>query len=449
MSLEKIWSAILAVEEAESLPEWRVGDVYLWQVIRERLYTHIAEQLGLSQPVPAKAEVPAQREVPIQESSVAVLPFVRRDAEGQDPFSAGIIQAAEKVSGPALVFGIGAEDVGSGLPQFETLDALFKQRARFAAKLRVVWTQRKHHAETWARVIEFLETELSVDLAKYRAFPRWLLVDFISREIGWFSLFRTSKAKVLFAVNAWQLPTIAAAKRAGLRVIEPQHGVISTMHPRLAWSNPAGGAYLADEFWQWGNYWGECLPSSVKRVTIGAPAFLTAQRGVAKKRQLLVIGQPQVSKNLLEFARFVAAKYPKLSVLLKPHPQENNDQIAAAVEALGSRPSNLQILDAQSSTIELIEVSEYVIGAYSTAMFEAVALGCKVGVLGFSGWQHIRGLVDQGDATLIETQAELHRFFAESRSGKSTDAAPANRADYYYAQPASEAELWAAIKIAE
>ena len=55
MSLEKIWSAILAVEEAESLPSWRVGDVYLWQVIRERLYTHIAEQLGLYQPVPAKA----------------------------------------------------------------------------------------------------------------------------------------------------------------------------------------------------------------------------------------------------------------------------------------------------------------------------------------------------------------------------------------------------------
>ncbi len=78
MSLEKIWSAILAVEEAESLPEWRVGDVYLWQVIRERLYIHTAEQLGLSQPVPAKAEVPAQREVPIQESAAAVLPFVRR-----------------------------------------------------------------------------------------------------------------------------------------------------------------------------------------------------------------------------------------------------------------------------------------------------------------------------------------------------------------------------------
>ena len=98
MSLEKIWSAILAVEEAESLPSWRVGDVYLWQVIRERLFTHIAEQLGLYQPVPAKDPIPQQREVPIQQSAVAVLPFVRRDANGSDPFSAGIIAAAEKAN---------------------------------------------------------------------------------------------------------------------------------------------------------------------------------------------------------------------------------------------------------------------------------------------------------------------------------------------------------------
>ena len=98
MSLEKIWAALLAVEEAESLPSWRVGDVYLWQVIRERLYTHIAEQLGLYQPVPAKEPIPQQREVPIQESAVAVLPFVRRDAAGSDPFSVGIIAAAEKIA---------------------------------------------------------------------------------------------------------------------------------------------------------------------------------------------------------------------------------------------------------------------------------------------------------------------------------------------------------------
>ena len=427
MSLEKIWAALLAVEDAEQLPGWQVGDVYLWQVIRERLYTHIAEQLGLYQPVPPKSPIPAQRAVPIQESAVAVLPFVRRDWLGQDPFSAGIIQAAEKVSGPALVFGIGAEDVGSGLPQFETLDTLFRQQTRLVAKLRVLFTQRKHDVLRWERVIGFLERELSVDLAKYRAFPRWLLVDFISREIGWYSLFRKSKAKVLFAVNAWQLPTISGAKRAGLRVIEPQHGVISSMHPRLSWKDPIGAAYLADEFWQWGTYWGDGLPEPVKRVTIGAPTFVSAQRGVAKKRQLLVIGQPQQSKNIIQFARFIAASVTNLAVVLKPHPQENLEEVFETLDSFGVRPENLQVLEPKADTLPLIAESEFVIGVYSTALFEAVALGCKVGVLKLDGWKHVHTLVIDGEATLIAQVNDIGKFL--------TNAKPSMTSRRYYAEP--------------
>lgn len=433
MSLEKIWSAILAVEEAEQLPSWKVADVHLWQVIRERLFTHIAEQLGLYQPVPAKDPVPQQREVPIQESAVAVLPFVRRDNSGVDPFSLGVIRAAEQVSGPVLVFGIGALDAGSGLPQFETLDKLFLQRGRIRAKIRVALNQRKTDAARWARVIESLESELAVDLSKYRAFPRWLLVDFISRERGWYSLFRTSKSKVLFAVNAWQLPTIAAAKRAGLRVIEPQHGVISSMHPRLSWKQEIGGVYLSNEFWQWGSYWGEGLPASVKRVTIGAPTFVTEQRGVAKKRQLLVIGQPQQSKNIVQFARFIAMSVKNLDVVLKPHPQEKLDEILATLDSFGARPNNLVIESPDSETLPIIAKSEFVVGVYSTALFEAVALGCKVGVLKLDGWKHVHTLVIDGEATLIAQVSDIGKFL--------TTAKPSLTSKRFYADPVDLAPL--------
>jgi iron-sulfur-dependent L-serine dehydratase beta subunit len=88
---------------------------------------------------------------------------------------------------------------------------------------------------------------------------------------------------------------------------------------------------------------------------------------------------------LIEFARFIAAKYAKLPVVLKPHTQENLEQIEAAIDALGARPANLTVTAVDANTIELIEESEYVIGVYSTAMFEAVALGCKVGVLKLAG----------------------------------------------------------------
>jgi hypothetical protein len=107
----------------------------------------------------------------------------------------------------------------------------------------------------------------------------------------------------------------------------------------------------------------------------------------------------------------------------------------------------LILADPKANTLEAMARSEFVLGVYTTALFEAVALGCKVGVLAFSGWHHIRALVERGDATLIEDLASLDEFL-KANSGKDVGDLR-EHADYYYAKPASEAELWAAIKVAE
>ncbi len=190
---------------------------------------------------------------------------------------------------------------------------------------------------------------------------------------------------------------------------------------------------MPDEFWQWGTYWGECLPSSVKRVTIGAPSFLTAQRGVAKKRQLLVIGQPQQSKNIVQFARFIAVSVKNLEVIFKPHPQEKLEEISAVLDSFGERPINLSVVEPQSETLSLIAQSEFVIGVYSTALFEAVALGSKVGVLKLDGWKHVHKLIIDGDATLIAQVSDIGKYL--------TTAKPSLTSKRYYADPVDLEQL--------
>lgn len=438
MNLEKIWSAIREIEKAEDLGNWKVGDVYLWQVMRERMFTHIAELTGLYQPVPAKPELPAADQVSIAEAQVAIMPFVRRGAGGTDPFTDDFVKAAEN----PLVFALGSEDQGSGRPQFEQLDAMLLGQFRNRAKLKVAFWQSKKHKAKWARVIKALEAGLEIKIDKYRKFPRWLLVDFVARRNGWKRIFKMSGTELLLIANAWQLPFVAAAKAAGVRVVEIQHGLISAFHPRLSWADfksdsEASGAYLADEFWQWGNYWGfsSDLPASVELHTIGAPKSIAAAlaRETKKQQQLLVIGQPQVSKNMVEFARFVAAKYPKLQVVFKPHPQEDNSQIASAFDALGERPANLQVIEANANTIELIEVSEYVVGVYSTSMFEAVALGCKVGVLTLAGYNHIAPLIDSGAIQEITRVTDIEKFFVSAKTNRN--------AASYFAKPVPAADL--------
>jgi hypothetical protein len=432
MNLEQIWSAFRKVEKAEDLGEWRVGDVYLWQVIRERLFTHIAEQTGLYLPVPEKPPIKAAKQASLQAAEIAIMPFVRRDAQGRDPFTDPFFKAAES----AMLFGIGSEDEGSDKPLYEQLDAMLLAQYRTRAKLKVVFWQAKKHKQKWARVIKSLEGELSVNLDKYRKFPRWLLVDFVARQIGWTKLFKLAETQLLLIANAWQLWLVAGAKAAGVRVIEIQHGLISAYHSRLSWpdfksDSPASGAYLADEFWQWGDFWGFAsdLPAAVELHTIGAPENITAAiaRDTKKKQQLLVIGQPQVSQSLIQFARFVAAKYAKLPVVLKPHPQEDLQQIEAAISAMGVRPANLTVTAVDANTIELIEESEYVIGVYSTAMFEAVALGCKVGVLKLAGYNHIAPLIHSGAIQEINRVSDVEKFFVSAKQNRNSES--------YFAKP--------------
>ena len=87
MNLETIWNAIRSVEKAEKLAEWKVADVYLWQAIRERLFTLIAELTGLYSPVPEKPELEFSDQTSFVESPIAILPFVRRDKNHTDVFT--------------------------------------------------------------------------------------------------------------------------------------------------------------------------------------------------------------------------------------------------------------------------------------------------------------------------------------------------------------------------
>ena len=473
-SIEQVWQVFAEIEARENLVAWKIGSIYLWPLLRGMLIREVTEQLWIFERRPelAKPNFAAGSTVAtFVPADYAVVPFTRRNAAGLDPFSTFIVDSLKAHGHNPLILGMGPEDLGSGRPQVEVLEQEFAARYRRIAMLRVAPTLHASHRAKYARVIGFIETSLAEAAAAvgidaktitgpYRNFPRWLLVQFAAQRMGWKKFFSSAKVRKVFIVNAWKRALIAGAQAAGVTVVEPQHGAISGIHPYLSWAGQESVAYQPDEFLEWGAYWGDVadLPRATKRKVIGAPEFITeaieragelAKAGEAHQpNTVLVASQAHASQAIVEFLLQAAAANPDRIFTLKQHPQE------APADFGPNAPSNLILADPNANTLDLMARSEVVLGVYTTALFEALALGCKVGVLGFSGWQHIRGLVEHGDATLIESQDELLTFLAASAAGGDSAATPvtgdtAPRADYYYAAPASEAELWAAIKIAE
>lgn len=496
-SIDSIWQAFARVEAAEKLADWRIGGVYLWPILRDRLMREIAENLGLYERRPAVDrvhEIAEQRglrvtEFVIRPSQYAVVPFLRRNASGIDPFSAGIVDAlrdeqtgtAESAFGEVslpphgiepLIFGMGADDLGSGRPQVELLEQQFLHAHNLQAKLAIapfVLPQlggAKHIAK-YARVIKALESKLAQPalldhadssqtpvlgsiVGRFRAFPRWLLVEFTAQRIGWKRLFKKAGVRKLFIVNAWKRALIAGAQDAGVWVVEPQHGLLSSKHPLLSWPGRDSVAYLPNELYVWGKCWAaeSDLPTGLRATIVGEPAHLAAARAsanaliahaesgtptpgphpdFARAGSVLFVSQVQQTTRLFDIALRAAEANPSKNFVVKPHPQENAEQFRQHLRDLGRRlPANLRFVDLSEPALNLVARSEFVVGVHSMALVEALALGAKVIAVQLEGWQNIEAIAKRGDLTLASPNTDL---VAELAS-----AGVARDPEYYFAQ---------------
>ena len=471
---EQIWRAFAQVEEAENLADWQVAGVYLWPILRDRLMREVAEQLGVYQKrqdvsaSAAAAAVEAPTEFQLAPSKYAVIPFVRRNAEGIDPFSIDIIRSLEGAGTKPLVFGVGSEDFGSGRPQVEHLERLFFNRHRLRAKLRVAPAVlpalggAKHIAKH-ARVISFLEKTLPASqfagasggtdnlgsiAGRFKPFPRWLLVEFVAHRTGWKTLFQKAGVKKLFVVNAWKRALIAGAQAAGVWVVEPQHGLLSNRHPLLAWPKRERVAYLPNELLLWGDYWAQetDLPKSVLPTIIGEPKSLTNIRaqvanGSRVAGSVLIVSQAQQTTQIFDIALRAADANPQLKFTLKPHPQELKSQFAEHLTAISrSLPANLHLASPTDSAFELIATSEFVAGVHSMALVEALALGAKVVAVALPGYENIEAIATRGDLVLAPVDSNLTLELSK--------ATLAQNPSYYFA-PALEPEFFTALVLSE
>lgn len=499
---------------------WKIAGVYFWPVLRERMMREVLEQLGIyerrvEQPKVAR-KAPSEFQIP--QSKYAVIPFLRRDAAGVDPFSADILRILDEADARPLIFGMGDADLVSDNPQVakrphvEELEAEFAHRYRRRAQLRVLpayLNKRSVDRSRWKNFIVSLNAALSglvadasvegADAAagtesvraatsartaqsltsKYAAFPTWLIVDFIAKRIGWKKLFRQTSVQKLFVVNAWKRPLIAGAQDAGVWVVEPQHGLLSEFHPLFSFSGRVAEsrqveaalvesaepleavAYLPNELYTWGEFWGENLgaPKSLQISVVGAPSSMAERMGkglasaVRLPGSVLIASQAQQTSKLFELAVRAAKANPDLQITLKPHPQETREQYRqliidfaqaeAASEAAGATgpdgaatapsftprdtettsikvaysylPSNFKLANPDEPALPLIAKSEFVVGVHSMALVEAIALGAKVIALKLPGFEHVRAIAERGDLLLAEADSDLSAEFAAAR----------------------------------
>jgi hypothetical protein len=235
------------------------------------------------------------------------------------------------------------------------------------------------------------------------------LIDLISSAIGrrdvllpfYERLLKRIKPRFGIVVAAYQhAEFIEACRNFGIPVIDVQHGVISNYHYGYHYKAFLPHYYYPDQIWLWGKYWKQAADYSpnIDLKVVGYPLFEKYRcfKDHKKRPDCLFVSQGSVGNKIADCARNLRKLYPELEIYYRIHPSEFDTWKIK----YGDLPKmDIKIVGLNNGTIyDSFKNIQYVIGGYSTALFEAVCMGCQVGVLDLPGIEYMEPLIENNGA---------------------------------------------------
>ena len=447
-NLETFWTQFENVEARTRALSRRFGTLQLYALLRTRIFYALANELELFEnPHPHFAKTDSPKGIRsisnldgLVRVDAVVVPFRRRVA-GAEPYSDAIRAqlGAEGKRIAVLDFGRGPSTLSpseapaepasnTGEPESLNLDQLreyFAQSEGKAVERIMRFTSRRPQVRAWQKLIGTFEAEFDVTLEKFNKYPQWIVRRTLADRRGFAKLFRKLGAKDLYIVNAYSEPSIVlGAHKAGLNVHEIQHGFISRFHPAYSFGAIRAPKLDAapDTILTWGEYWGNGvpLPKGTKlKVSGPTKAFreyrelaLSEDRIIAK--QVLFTSQGAIATELFAAAVETAKLLPDHKVIYRLHPNESLEDFEAMLEGQAT-PTNFSLSHRDPIFLDLVSRSEYLIGAFSTTIFEGLALGCKALVLPLPGFENMQPAIDAGDITLVTSLKNLPELLLKAR----------------------------------
>jgi hypothetical protein len=178
--------------------------------------------------------------------------------------------------------------------------------------------------------------------------------------------------------------TIAAIKKRGILVAEPQHGWIGPGHGAYnfgaAMRRPELSVEIPDELLTFGRFWSESVRYAGTVTTIGKPHFERAIEAAPaldeRPQEILVVSSVGEPERASDFVLALAeAVPPAWTVQFRPHPSERATQAERYPRLVRTR--NVTI-DERPDVYESLAASRIVVGVASTVLFEAAGMGCRV-----------------------------------------------------------------------
>lgn len=234
--------------------------------------------------------------------------------------------------------------------------------------------------------------------------------------------------KVFIVYREGYFPQIAVCKHLGIPVIEFQHGITHDL--TVSFAGEYDERIDPDYFLAFGEYWkGPQFGMPLNRIiNIGWAYSKYLQKTIAEntekhEKEVLVISSPEISDAILDTLQELSKNVGNFSFDIRLHPCESYNE--AQQEKLKAIPK-AQVVDNKTDSALVLPTYKYVVGENSSVIYEALSVGCKVGILNMCGLRpaiNLPGIKE--NFFVINNREDFKRFLTED-SNQST-----SKAEFY------------------
>ena len=146
----------------------------------------------------------------------------------------------------------------------------------------------------------------------------------------------------------------------------------------------------------------------------GFPYFENLIKKKSKSKinnQVLFISQSPVQEQLIEIAYHLAKKNKMFDVCFKFHPNERiKEKSIFIVEKSKSLLNFTLVQNIQVDIYDLLSSAEFIVGVYSTSIFEALAFKCKPILINLPGIENMESIINSGTAAVAEDEDDIYEI---------------------------------------
>ena len=198
---------------------------------------------------------------------------------------------------------------------------------------------------------------------------------------------------------------IQVAKELGIETIEFQHGLLSPYNLGYNFPNSKKGTVdtFADKLYIWKDFWRDMshYPITDDSIIVYPFHFSILEQekygSITKnEKNITVISQGTITEKLAKMVLQNMDYLKGYNINYKLHPGEFDRWKNYSPLLKLSKYPNVTMIKDEIPLYQLFASSQYVIGVYSVALFEAMDFGCKVLVADIAGAELVKPMIDSG-----------------------------------------------------